>query len=234
MRIDKFLSDNTRFSRTDIRAIMHKGRVRRNQDVVLRGAEHMSPDADTIYLDDVAVVVQGAVYLMLHKPSGYVCATEDSDHPTVIDLLPEQLRDLKDPLQIVGRLDIDTTGLVLLTNDGKWNHRVSSPNTGCEKCYRVQTEQPIDPSSVDLFAAGIVLRGESKATLPAKLELVAPQEACIYLQEGKYHQVKRMFAATGNKVSRLHREAIGVVTLPADLAPGDYRVLTDNEVASLA
>jgi 16S rRNA pseudouridine516 synthase len=135
---------------------------------------------------------------------------------------------------VAGRLDIDTTGLVLLTDDGDWSHRITSPRHRCSKTYRAVLAEPLDESAVTRFAEGLLLRNEGKKTLPAELELLSPTEARLTLSEGRYHQVKRMFAALGNRVVALHRERIGAVALDAGLQPGQWRELTAQEIAALA
>src|SRR5690606_9855264 len=162
------------------------------------------------------------------KPAGYVCATTDSDHPTVLDLIAD--RD-SEGLSIAGRLDIDTTGLVLLSDDGQWLHRVTSPRHRHPKVYEGQLQEPLNQETIDSFAAGIMLHGESRATLPAQIQSTGDRLAEVTIQEGRYHQVKRMFAACGNHVVALHRRQIGGIELDPDLQPGDYRELSEAEVA---
>ena len=153
---------------------------------------------------------------------------DDPEHPIVFTLLDEPL---VERLHTVGRLDLDTTGLLLLTDDGQWSHRISSPKHHVAKTYRVWTADPIPQSAIAQFAEGVMLRNEKNATLPAELEIVSETEALLTIHEGRYHQVKRMFAAIGNKVEKLHREQIGSFKLGADLAEGEYRYLTPEEVA---
>lgn len=175
------------------------------------------------------------LYLMLHKPKGYVCANTDAEHPTVFDLLDE--RDfhpsLQGQLQVAGRLDIDTTGLVLITSEGSWNHLVTSPNKKLGKCYKVTTAEPIACDAVALFEQGLELRGDSKPTKPAKLTIIDSHNAELEITEGRYHQVKRMFAATGNKVVALHRSSVAGITLDSTMGPCEYRILTPEEVSSI-
>ncbi|MGL6146861.1 MAG: pseudouridine synthase, partial [Plesiomonas sp.] len=133
-------------------------------------------------------------------------------------------------LHPAGRLDIDTTGLVLLTDDGQWSHRITSPRHHCEKTYLVTLADPVDASAIALFAEGVQLRSEPDLTRPAVLELLGSHQARLTITEGKYHQVKRMFAAIGNKVTALHRECVGGIALDSNLAEGEYRRLTDDEV----
>ncbi|XNM88129.1 16S rRNA pseudouridine(516) synthase RsuA [Escherichia coli] len=136
-------------------------------------------------------------------------------------------------LHAAGRLDIDTTGLVLMTDDGQWSHRITSPRHHCEKTYLVTLESPVADDTAEQFAKGVQLHNEKDRTKPAVLEVITPTQVRLTISEGRYHQVKRMFAAVGNHVVELHRERIGGITLDADLAPGEYRPLTEEEIASV-
>ncbi|MDX1465211.1 MAG: 16S rRNA pseudouridine(516) synthase, partial [Halomonas sp.] len=173
----------------------------------------------------------GLRYVMLHKPAGVECSARRGLYPLVRELvdLPHVER-----LQTVGRLDVDTTGLVLLTDDGQWSHRVTSPKRRCGKVYRVTLAEPLEgearDAAVTQFAEGLWLDGEEKPTRPAELSMRAPRVAELTLFEGKYHQVKRMFAAIGHHVEALHRESIGPLSL-GGLAPGEWRELTEEERA---
>lgn len=227
MRLDKFVSHCSGLSRKRVRALIHSGAVAVDQQVQCDTGLQITPTA-SITLEDRLLSLPGHRYLMLHKPAGYLCARSDGDHPTVLDLLPGA-----EKLQIVGRLDLDTTGLLLLTDDGQWNHRLTSPNSHCGKTYRVHTADPIAPNTIDTFARGVQLHGDKHPTRPAKLELLAEREALLTLSEGRHHQVKRMFAATGNRVTALHREAVGSLILDPNLAPGQHRALTPEEVAGV-
>lgn len=229
MRLDKFLSQNSDSSRSLIQQAIKAGRVSVNDVIAKKGDQKLLGD-ERVMLDGKQVEAFKTRYLMLHKPLGYVCANSDSDYPVVVDLirLPRWQE-----LQIVGRLDIDTTGLVLLTDDGQWNHRITSPRHECDKIYRVTTANPISPDTAELFAAGVQLHGEKVLTRPAQLELISSTEARLKIYEGKYHQVKRMFAAAGNLVVALHRESIGSIQLDPALAPGEYRALTADEIKSV-
>lgn len=230
MRLDKFLSQNSDSSRSLIQQAIKAGRVSVNDVIAKKGDQKLLGD-EIITLDGNIVEAFKTRYLMLHKPLGYVCANSDSDYPVVVDLirLPRWQE-----LQIVGRLDIDTTGLVLLTDDGQWNHRITSPRHECDKVYRVTTANPISADTAELFAAGVQLHGEKAPTRSAQLELISSHEARLKIHEGKYHQVKRMFAAAGNLVVALHRESIGNIQLDPALAPGEYRALTAEEIKSVA
>ena len=229
MRLDKFLSQNSDSSRSLIQQAIKAGRVSVNGVIAKKGDQKLLGD-ELVTFDEKIVEAFRTRYLMLHKPIGYVCANSDSEHPVVVDLirLPRWQE-----LQIVGRLDIDTTGLVLLTDDGQWNHRITSPRNECKKVYRVTTANPISEETTQLFATGVQLHGEKAPTRPAQLELISSHEARLEIHEGKYHQVKRMFAAVGNHVVGLHRESIGGIYLDPDLAPGEYRPLTENEIKNV-
>lgn len=228
MRIDKFIGNNSELSRSQIHVAFKRGSVTCNGELVSKTNSSMKPE-DIIKLNGETVQPLQIRYLMLHKPAGVVCANSDNEHPTVLDLL-----DLprKDSLQIAGRLDLDTTGLVLLTDDGQWNHLVTAPRKSCSKRYRLTTADPISADTAAIFAAGVLLHGEPKPTLPAQLNILSKDTATLDIEEGKYHQVKRMFAAVGNKVIKLHREKIGSISLDAALKPGEYRPLTAAEIAS--
>ncbi len=229
MRLDKYISRTTDLSRKEVKRLLRAGVVTVDGEVTLNPALHIDP-AQSVCIEDEELETPGARYFMLNKPPGYVCATTDGEHPIVLDLLDEPNLD---KLQVAGRLDIDATGLVLITDDGQWNHAITSPRRECTKIYYVCTEQAIDPRWVDKFQRGIALEGDKHRTRPARLELLFANEARITLQEGRYHQIKRMFGATGNRVAELHREAIGGIELDSDLEEGDYRPLTEEEIASI-
>ncbi len=183
--------------------------------------------ADIRVLGEPLDVPFGAVVLF-HKPVGFVCSIADK-HPLVYELLPMRFRFRKPVIAPVGRLDRESTGLLLLTDDGPLLHRLTSPKSHVPKTYRVQLAQPVHADVATLFASGeLMLHGETKPLLPSQLEIVSEREALITITEGRYHQVRRMFAATGNHVTSLHRERLGGLTL-GPLEPGDWRVLTDAE-----
>lgn len=230
MRLDKFISQNCDLSRSLIQKVIKAGRVSVDDLIAKKGDQKLLGN-EIITLDGNLIESFKTRYLMLYKPLGYVCANSDSEYPVVVDLvrLPRWRE-----LQIVGRLDVDTTGLVLLTDDGQWNHRITSPRHECPKIYRVTTANPIDIETATLFAAGVQLHGEKNPTRPAQLELISSTEARLQIHEGKYHQVKRMFAAAGNRVVALHRESIGKIQLDPLLKPGEYRALTVDEIKGVA
>lgn len=174
--------------------------------------------------------VHGPRYIMLYKPEGFVCSHEDGANRIAFELLDEIKMD---KLHFAGRLDVDTTGLVLITDDGKWSHRITSPKHKCEKTYRVWLVEPVEADYVEKFKEGIQLKSEDGLTLPAHLDVRAEREVLLTIHEGKYHQVKRMFAALGNKVEALHRERIGEIEMDESLELGEYRYLTQEEVDSI-
>lgn len=227
MRLDKFVAHNTAHSRSEVRQLLKAGRLQVNGEAVRDAGLALRPQ-DVVMLDGKLLSARGPRYFMLHKPAGVVSATEDGGHRTVLDLLAGEDRE---GLHVAGRLDIDTTGLVLITDDGQWSHRIKAPGRH-EKRYRVQTARPIAPSAVAAFAGGLLLRGEEdQPTRPARLEIIAPCEALVWLQEGRYHQVKRMFAAIGNHVEALHREAVAGIELDLKLPEGSFRPLNPEEIA---
>lgn len=227
MRLDKFIANVTDLSRSDAK------RVIKARCVQIAGQTIDDPQYEVDSLATVTLegrVLRSALprYFMLHKPDGYICATKDRKHRTVLDLLDE---DNFEALHIVGRLDIDTTGLVLLTDDGQWSHRITAPKSHCDKTYRLETAEPIAPQAVELFARGLFLQSEKQRLKPAQLEMIDSHNARLTISEGKYHQVKRMFGALGNAVTKLHRERIGTLALDPQLLPGEYRALSADEVA---
>ncbi|WP_188749327.1 16S rRNA pseudouridine(516) synthase RsuA [Marinobacterium zhoushanense] len=229
MRLDKYLAKATGFSRKEVKRLLHADEVRVNGDPERNPARHIQ-DGDSVELDGLEMDKPEPRYLMLYKPEGVVCANDDPTHPTVLSLL-ELPR--AEEMHIAGRLDIDTTGLVLITDDGKWAHKVTSPRHKTGKVYLVTTADPIPADAMDRFAKGIKLNSEPFPTKPAELTLLSDTEARVVLHEGRYHQVKRMFAALGNRVTSLHRESIGDIVLDEELFPGEYRALTDDEINSI-
>ena len=229
MRLDKFIAQQLGVSRAIAGREIRGSRVTVDGDIVKDSSFKLLPEHDVEYDGNTLVQQTGPRYFMLNKPQGYVCSTDDPDHPTVLYFLDVPVAH---KLHAAGRLDIDTTGLVLMTDDGQWSHRVTSPRHECAKTYHVWLADPIAPETAELFAEGILLRSERDKTRPAKLELLGECEARLTIHEGKYHQVKRMFAAVGNKVIGLHREQVGDLVLDEALAPGEYRELTAEEIAA--
>ena len=227
MRVDRFLSNLPQFNRQQARLLLIEKRVRVDGQIV-SDPHHDIREFSRIELDEhVLQAGKPARYFMLHKPPGCVSATQDPEHPTVLDLLNE---DDKHDLHIAGRLDFNTSGLMLITNDGHWSRHLTQPQTKLPKVYYVETEQDITDAYITRFEQGVYFAYEDLTTLPATLELLGPRSARLSIVEGRYHQVKRMFGYFDNKVVRLHRESIGPLMLDSRLAPGEYRALTSEEI----
>lgn len=228
MRLDKFICDCTELTRSQAGKVIRQGLVTVDQQLCKQPSTQVAAHQQ-IELDGELLHIIGLRYFVMHKPAGYVCSTDDPDHNTVFTLMDEPMQSR---LHTVGRLDLDTTGLLLITDDGQWSHQISSPKHQCAKTYRAWLADPVDASAIALFEEGVMLNGEKHPTKPAQLEIVNPQECLLTIHEGRYHQVKRMFAAIGNKVEKLHREQIGSFKLGDDLAEGSYRELSATEAAA--
>lgn len=229
MRLDQFVATSTELSRKEAKRAISRGRVTVNGETCTAANRHLSPDAP-VALEGQLLALPGQRYLMMNKPAGVVSATTDSTQPTALDLLPA---DLTRDLHIAGRLDADTTGLLLLTTDGQWSHRVTSPRTDCPKTYRVTLTEPLTGASVTALEQGLLLHNDPRPTRPARVVVVEERIIDLTISEGRYHQVKRMLAAVGNHVEHLHRLQIGPVRLDPDLGPGEFRELTREERDSL-
>lgn len=225
MRLDRFLTRRGTHACKEVARLLAGAKVRVDGEVETSGLRRIDRFS-RVELDGEILQSHEAVYLMLHKPAGYLSATIDPLHPTVIELIDHPLRD---ELHLAGRLDRASTGLLLLTNDGRWSKRVTEPREDIPKVYRVTTRDVISPETSGIFAAGIYFAYEDLTTRPAVLEILGAREALLTIHEGRYHQVKRMFHAVGNQVLSLHRESIGALVL-GDLPPGMSRRLTAEEV----
>ena len=228
MRLDKYLANNTSLSRKQVKTVIKHGGVLIDGAHCTNAAQHIDPTS-VIELDGEQIEERGPGYFMLNKPEGVVCANSDADYPTVFDFLEED----HPGLHVAGRLDLDTTGLVLITGDGNWSHRLTSPKYKCVKRYRVLAAEFITDKMITKLESGVYIGKEKKRTAPAMTERISDDEIFLMITEGRYHQVKQMFAAVGNAVDSLHRESIGDIELDPDLAPGEYRPLTQAEVASV-
>ena len=226
MRLDRFMSHAIGVSRAEARREIRKGRVMLDGQAVRDPASHVQDKVQVTWRGE-ELTLPGARYLMLHKPPGLVCATRDPAQATVLSLLPPAM---PADLHIVGRLDRDTTGLLLLTTDGGWTHRIISPRTDCLKVYRARLVKRPDEAALALLREGLLLRGETRPTRPAEVVQCGEHEVRIGIREGRYHQVRRMFAAVGNRVLDLHRESIGGLVLDPALNPGEWRELRPGEV----
>jgi 16S rRNA pseudouridine516 synthase len=232
LRLDKFLADMGICTRSELKNFIRKGRVKVNGLVCNKPEQKISTATDEVYFDDKKVSYISFVYIMLHKPAGVVSATQDNVSRTVLDLIKDKQR--KD-LFPVGRLDKDTEGLLLLTNDGDLAHQLLSPKKHVDKVYYARVQGKVTEEDVTAFQAGVDI-GEESITLPAKLIILKSAEVSeieLTIQEGKFHQVKRMFEAIGKEVIYLKRLSMGDLTLDPALACGEYRELTAREVEHL-
>lgn len=230
MRLDKFLAEQTGLTRSQANRALKQSAVQINGKIEKNGALKISAEDEVYFEGERLTWIEAGQYIMLHKPQGYVCSHDEGDYPTIYQLFDYPLAG---KLHSAGRLDLDTTGLVLLTDDGQWSHRITSPKYHCEKTYLVTLVDPVEDHYQQACEEGILLRGEKSLTKPAKLEIIDDYNVNLTLSEGRYHQVKRMFAALGNKVIGLHRWKIGEVVLDEQLGEGEYRALTSEELASL-
>ena len=230
-RLDKLLAATGRWSRREVKQLVRQGQVLVNGMTAASAEEKYDPASAAFTVCGQPLTLRRYTYVLLRKPAGVLTATEDRRQPTVLELLPPELRRID--LAPVGRLDKDTEGLLLLTNDGELTHRLLSPRYHVDKHYLARVDGDLSPADVSTFAAGMTLP-DGLVCLPAGLELLPQPRTCIVtLREGKFHQVKRMLAACGAPVLYLKRLSMGPLTLPDDLPPGAYRLLTDEEISAL-
>lgn len=230
MRLDKLLSECTALSRSQLRQIIKNGSVRVDGLTVTSPEQKIDSDTACVELGGKPVIYAKFCYYMLNKPEGILSATDDKKQKTVIDLFPAELK--KKNLFPVGRLDKDTTGLLIITNDGEFAHKVISPKSEIVKTYHAVTEGPVDDADIAAFSQGIVL-GDGTQCLPAELEKLPDGSCLVHVMEGKYHQVKRMLASRGKPVAALKRLSIGGLELDNSLLPGEFRQLSENELCSV-
>lgn len=226
MRLDRYLTLNSPYGRKEVRRLLGAGKVSVDGQTQ-RDCLHEIHPFSRVELEGVVLQSRKPVYLALNKPAGYLSATKDDQHPTVMELIPEKYHD---GLHIAGRLDRASTGLLLLTNDSKWSWAITSPENKVTKTYLVGLKHPVSESTKEVFANGIYFAYEDLTTQPTDLDIIDSKLVRIYLKEGRYHQIKRMFHAVGNKVISLHRESIGSIQLQ-DIDAGSFRYLTDAEIA---
>jgi 16S rRNA pseudouridine516 synthase len=227
LRLDKYISNATDLSRTDVKKLIKSGLVSIDDETAKSGSQKVTDDQE-IAIEGSTIQLMTTRYFMMNKPAGVVSATKDHTNPTALDLIYEHRND---QLQIAGRLDIDTTGLLLITDDGQWNHIVTSPRTDCKKIYAVELENAVSEDYHKKLEAGIALEGEKRRCLPATMQVIDDHHIQLSISEGRYHQVKRMITSLGNEVISLHRLQIGGIALDPELEPGDYRPLTEEEIA---
>ncbi len=226
MKLDRLIAGHESMGRQASHLAIAGKRVR--VDGVLVTDSHHPVDRFTQVALDDAVIQQAerALYILMYKPAGILSATKDEQHPTVIDLIEDPD---KHTLHIAGRLDRSTSGLVLLTNDGRWSKRLMAAEHKVPKVYRVETAEPIGGGAVEAFAQGFYFHTEDITTLPAELVILGERSARLTLHEGRYHQVKRMFHRVQNRVVALHRESVGSLALPEDMQPGQWRALEPRQ-----
>ena len=239
MRLDKFICKSTELTKAKAIQYIQAGGVIVNSEVVLDESTQVHEN-NTISLNGEKLKPRPFRYILMHKPADTICSNVDGDYPSLFNQPSIKSGiDKIDELHIAGRLDVDTTGLVLITDDGRWTYNITRPDKDCKKVYRVGLSYGITDDKVEALVArfkqGIQLQGEDQLTLPATLEVLASEteeskEVLLTITEGKYHQVKRMFAAVGNRVLTLHREKIGEIQL--DVEEGQWRYLTEAEVIS--
>ncbi|MGE3105398.1 MAG: pseudouridine synthase [Lysobacterales bacterium] len=226
MKLIKYLAQLGYGSRREVIAMLDQGRISRADGESLADGQAFAHAA--LRVDGEPLDVAPGSVLMLHKPVGYVCSTRDAGR-LIYDLLPPRFRARRPLMSPVGRLDRDTSGLLLLTDDGQLNHRITSPRRRCAKVYEAQLAENLRGDEAAVFASGaLMLDGEDEPLAPAELLVLAPRLARVTVTEGRYHQVRRMFAALGNHVLQLHRSAIAGVEL-GELPPAAWRVLSDRE-----
>lgn len=242
-RIDRYISKQCSINRRDIKLMLAQGRIVINAHVV-REVTTIVEEFDHVVLDGKVLQDKKAVYLMVNKPIGVVSATKDELHKTVIDLLPDDLFDelpdavagsevKAEDLHIVGRLDLNTSGLLLLTNNSRWSRRLMSPEEKVPKVYQVAVQNELNEKYISAFAKGMYFAFENITTQPAQLTILSPYLAEVVLTEGKYHQIKRMFGRFRNPVIALHRSKVGSLSLDNDLSMGQCRLLTSDEVSTI-
>lgn len=236
MRIDKLLSNLGIGTRSEIKKMIKQKQIKINGELVKNGKDQLDPDAAQVTVNDQPVAIQLTKYLMLNKPQNVITATEDASQQTVLDLIAKN--DRVKGLAPVGRLDKDTTGLLLLTNDGQLAHRLLAPHKHVAKTYQATIDGLVTSETVDKFKNGIKLK-DGTLCKPANLKIISTSEdekqsqIEITITEGKYHQIKRMFAACGMHVAALNRIAMGPLKLDSSLKPGQSRPLSENEIQSL-
>lgn len=233
-RLDRLISEKCQINRKSVRLILAQKRVQVD-GVLASDIAQLVDQFSNIVMDGEVLQDNKPHYIMLNKPVGVVCATRDEKHKTVIDLLAGQFEhEITASLHIVGRLDLNTSGLVLLTNDSRWSERLTSPEYKVDKCYQVTLANPITDDYIDAFADGMYFAFEDITTLPARLRIISSFKAEVILTEGRYHQIKRMFGRFRNPVVGLHRQSIGQLSLDESLHSGESRRLSTLEVNNVS
>lgn len=234
-RVDRYISKKLNINRRDIKLMLAQGRLVINGNVI-RDVTTIVEEFDRVVLDEEVLQDKKAVYIMMNKPIGVVSATKDDRHKTVLDLLPNELKAMNGDqydLHIVGRLDLNTSGLLLLTNDSRWSRKLMSPEAKVDKVYQVTLENEVTEETVSAFSNGMYFSFEDITTQPAKLTILTKTLIEVVLTEGKYHQIKRMFGRFRNPVLALHRSSVGNLSLDPSLDTGKSRALTSDEVSAI-
>ena len=227
IRLDKFLADAGIGTRSEVKQLIRKQQITVNGMPATKPELKVDETADTIAVNGKPISQRGFVYYVLHKPAGYVSAVKDNLFPTVMELVPSG-----DDLFPVGRLDKDTEGLLLITNDGDLAHRLLSPRRHVDKTYFAVLDKPAEPEDISKFRNGVDI-GDDTLTRPAALQILPESSALLTIHEGRFHQVKRMFHAVGKEVTYLKRLSMGPINLPEDLKKGEFRELSSAEVDQL-
>lgn len=228
-RLDKIIARQIGYSRKEVKDLIKQKRVRVNNEIISKSDVKVDSENDKIIIDESEIKIKKHIYLILNKPKGYISATEDRSMKTVLDLVPKQY--LHRNLFPAGRLDRDTTGLMLITDDGEFAHNILSPKKHIKKIYNVTIDLPVNQEMVNGFKRGVMLNdGECKT---ANLEITGTNTAVVTLTEGRYHQIKRMFGCYGAKVVELQRIGMGNFKLPNNLKLGECREITENELKEI-
>lgn len=228
-RLDKIISNYSNYTRSEVKKLVKQNRIKVNEYLVSKSEIKIDIEKDRIFIDNNELVIKQKIYLVLNKPKGYITATEDKISNTVLDLISDEYKVRK--IFPVGRLDKDTTGLLILTNDGDFAHNITSPNKNKTKVYIATLDIPVTDNMVSEFSNGVILNdGKCK---PAKLEKISDYLAKVTITEGRYHQIKRMFGCFGAKVVELKRIQIGQFKLPENLDEGEYRELSNIEIKDI-
>ncbi len=232
IRLDKFISERTEYSRSQIKQLAAAGKIKVGDSIAKKADVKIDPESDTVEICGQLVGSERHRYILLNKPDGYVCSTEENDGPTVLGLVPPEMR--TKGLFPAGRLDKDSLGALLITDDGELAHKMLSPRSHIPKIYIVKLDRPFENKYIDIFKKNIIL-SNGETCLPAKLKQseISDKLAFIEICEGKYHQIKRMFAAVGNHVDKLMRVSLGGLVLPEKLAIGECMELLHKDVENL-
>lgn len=226
MRLDKYICKSTKLTRVEANDAIQRRQVKVDNNVFSNGAVQVYGN-HRVTLNDVSLKLRPFRYILIHKPANTLCSNIDERHPSIFNHLDVNN---KSELHIVGRLDADTTGLLLITDDGSWTSKIITPSAACEKVYRVTLRDELTDEAILKLEQGLLLKGIDEPTLPAKVTPLSTHEVLLTITQGKFRQVKRMFRAVGNRVKQLHREKIGQVSLDVEL--GQWRYLTTDEIDS--